>query len=78
MPKLRWLALNANGNTLAYSLTAFSRMLEVDKGWDFVDPQLVTRVSARTSLSRDSGWLCATDLLTDDTLVTSCRWSSWW
>ncbi|KAI9677939.1 MAG: hypothetical protein M1829_002436 [Trizodia sp. TS-e1964] len=42
--KLRFLALHATGNTLAYSLTSFSRLLEVDKGWDHVSPDLVERV----------------------------------
>lgn len=38
------LALNANGNTLAYSLTSLSKLLEVDKGWDHVNQTLVERV----------------------------------
>ncbi|KAH0545094.1 hypothetical protein FGG08_000865 [Glutinoglossum americanum] len=42
--KLRFLALNATGNTLAYSLTSFSRLLEVDKGWDCVNQDLIARV----------------------------------
>ena len=42
--KLRYLALHATGNTLAYSLTSFSRLLEVDKGWEYVDQELVERV----------------------------------
>ncbi|KAI9769714.1 MAG: hypothetical protein M1840_003951 [Geoglossum simile] len=42
--KLRFLALNATGNTLAYSLTSFSRLLEVDKGWDCVSQELIARV----------------------------------
>lgn len=46
LTKLRWLSLNATGNTLAYSLTAFSRLLEVDMGWDYVDQSMVTRVSS--------------------------------
>ena len=44
LTKLRYLTLHATGNTLAYSLTAFSRLLEVDKGWDCVDQDLVKRV----------------------------------
>jgi engulfment and cell motility protein 1 len=43
--KLRFLTLNATGNTLAYSLTSFSRLLEVDKGWDCVNQDLIARVS---------------------------------
>ena len=44
LTKLRYLTLNATGNTLAYSLTSFSRLLEVDKGWEFVNQELVKRV----------------------------------
>jgi hypothetical protein len=44
LPKLKYLAMNASGNTLAYSLTSFSRLLEVDKGWDFVEQDLIERV----------------------------------
>ena len=42
--KLRYLTLHATGNTLAYSLTSFSRLLEVDKGWEYVNRDLVERV----------------------------------
>ena len=42
--KLRYLTLHATGNTLAYSLTSFSRLLEVDKGWEYVNQDLVARV----------------------------------
>ena len=45
LTKLRYLTLHATGNTLAYSLTAFSRLLEVDKGWNCVDQDLIKRVS---------------------------------
>lgn len=44
LPKLRYLILNATGNTLAYSLTSFSRLLEVDKGWDHINQDFVERV----------------------------------
>ena len=44
LTKLRYLTLHATGNTLAYSLTSFSRLLEVDKGWDYVNQQLVEKV----------------------------------
>ena len=43
--KLRNLALTASGNTLAYSLTSFSRLLELDKGWEYVNAELIGRVS---------------------------------
>lgn len=42
--KLKALAMNAAGNTLAYSLTSLSRLLEVDKGWEVIDEGLVERV----------------------------------
>src|ERR1700753_3586671 len=44
LPKLRNLALRSNGNTLAYALTSFSRLLELDKGWECVDEDLIERV----------------------------------
>ncbi|RAL06879.1 ELMO/CED-12 family protein [Aspergillus homomorphus CBS 101889] len=44
LARLRYLILHATGNTLAYSLTSFARLLEVDKGWDFVDQEVVERV----------------------------------
>lgn len=47
LPKLRFLALHATGNTLAYCLTSLSRLLELDKGWDHVTDDLIVRVSAQ-------------------------------
>ncbi|KAI9759165.1 MAG: hypothetical protein M4579_002538 [Chaenotheca gracillima] len=44
LSRLRRLTLTATGNTLAYSLTSFSRLLEVDRGWEFVSQELVERV----------------------------------
>ncbi|PLB36725.1 ELMO/CED-12 family protein [Aspergillus candidus] len=44
LTRLRYLALHASGNTLAYSLTSFARLLEVDKGWEFVDQEVVERI----------------------------------
>ncbi|KAL4923765.1 ELMO/CED-12 family protein [Aspergillus undulatus] len=44
LTSLRYLTLHASGNTLAYSLTSFARLLEVDKGWECVDQVLVERV----------------------------------
>ncbi|KAF7508359.1 hypothetical protein GJ744_009350 [Endocarpon pusillum] len=44
LQKLKHLTMNATGNTLAYSLTSFSRLLEVDKGWDYVEQDLIERV----------------------------------
>ena len=44
LAKLRYLTMHATGNTLAYSLTSFSRLLEVDKGWDYINQDLVERV----------------------------------
>ena len=51
LKKLRYLILHATGNTLAYSLTSFSRLLEVDKGWDAINQDLVERASFSFSLS---------------------------
>lgn len=45
LPKLTDLVLRANGNTLAYALTSFSRLLELDKGWEYVNEDLIERVS---------------------------------
>lgn len=44
LTELRRLTMTSNGNTLAYSLTSFSRLLEVDKGWEYVSPELISRV----------------------------------
>jgi engulfment/cell motility protein 1 len=46
LPKLSHLTLSANGNTLAYALTSFSRLLELDKGWEYVNSDLIQRVCA--------------------------------
>ena len=45
LTRLRYLTLHTTGNTLAYSLTSFSRLLEVDMGWDYISQELVERVS---------------------------------
>ena len=45
LPKLTELTLRANGNTLAYALTSFSRILDLDKGWEYVTEDLIERVS---------------------------------
>ncbi|EAW13572.1 ELMO/CED-12 family protein [Aspergillus clavatus NRRL 1] len=44
LSKLRYLTLHATGNTLAYSLASFARLLEVDKGWESVDQELLERI----------------------------------
>ncbi|PLB48575.1 regulator of Rac1, required for phagocytosis and cell migration [Aspergillus steynii IBT 23096] len=44
LAKLRFLTLHTSGNTLAYSLTSLARLLEVDKGWDFIDQEVVERI----------------------------------
>ena len=46
LPKLRFLALHATGNTLAYGLTSLARLFELDKGWDLVTDDLIARVRA--------------------------------
>lgn len=43
-PKLASLSLKSHGNTLAYALTTYSRLLELDKGWEYVTPELIERV----------------------------------
>ena len=42
--KLRNLVLHATHNTLSYSLASFSKLLEVDKGWECVNTDLIERV----------------------------------
>ncbi|BCR92319.1 ELMO/CED-12 family protein [Aspergillus chevalieri] len=44
LSRLRYLTLHASGNTLAYSLTSLARLLEVDKGWEFVNQDVVERI----------------------------------
>lgn len=44
LAKLKHLAMTTSGNTLAYSLTSFARLLDVDKGWEFVETDLIERV----------------------------------
>lgn len=51
---LRLLALNATGNTLAYTLASFEKSLELDHGWEYVDHRLIERV--RLCLGRAAGW----------------------
>ncbi|KIW03946.1 uncharacterized protein PV09_04784 [Verruconis gallopava] len=43
LPKLVHLTLYSSGNTLAYALTSFSRLLELDKGWEYVSAELIER-----------------------------------
>lgn len=51
---LKELVLNTTGNTLAYSLSSYSKLLEVDKGWESVDQPLLERVSAALLYMRES------------------------
>ena len=44
LAKLKYLIMTASGNTLAYSLASFSRLLEVDKGWECVEKDMIQRV----------------------------------
>ncbi|KIW56488.1 hypothetical protein PV05_05147 [Exophiala xenobiotica] len=44
LPRLRTLILESSGNTLAYSLASFARLLEVDQGWEAVNEQVVEKV----------------------------------
>jgi engulfment/cell motility protein 1 len=45
LPRLRTLVLESSGNTLAYSLASFARLLEVDQGWEAVNNKVVEKVS---------------------------------
>ncbi|EXJ78208.1 hypothetical protein A1O3_09369 [Capronia epimyces CBS 606.96] len=44
LPLLRSLILESTGNTLAYSLASFARLLEVDQGWEAVDDRVVVEL----------------------------------
>lgn len=55
LKSLNYLILHATGNTLAYSLTSFSRLLEVDKGWENVNQDLVQRVNCFLGISKVAG-----------------------
>lgn len=44
LTRLRELILATSGNTLAYGLASFARLLEVDQGWDGVDSRVVQKV----------------------------------
>ena len=43
LPRLRTLVLESSGNTLAYSLASFARLLEVDQGWEAVNDRVVEK-----------------------------------
>jgi len=69
---LRSLALNATGNTLAYSLASFSKLLDLDQGFEYVDRRLIQRVSPTTiTKSRDDHGTSQIDLSSDS-------WSNLW
>ena len=44
--KLREIILQCSGNTLAYGLASFAKLLEVDQGWQGVDETVVQKVCA--------------------------------
>ncbi|KAK7900708.1 hypothetical protein LTR67_002992 [Exophiala xenobiotica] len=44
LPRLRSLVLGSSGNTLAYSLASFARLLEVDQGWEAVNGPVVVEL----------------------------------
>ena len=52
LPKLRLLVLESSGNTLAYGLASFARLLDVDQGWEAVDSAVVEKVSLSKGLIR--------------------------
>lgn len=43
LPQLRTLILESSGNTLAYGLASFARLLEVDQGWEGVNDEVVEK-----------------------------------
>lgn len=47
LPRLRALILESTGNTLAYSLASFARLLEVDQGWEAVNSRVVEKARER-------------------------------
>lgn len=44
LARLRDVILESSGNTLAYSLASFARLLELDQGWDGVSSKVVQKV----------------------------------
>lgn len=42
--QLRNVVLESSGNTLAYSLASFTRLLELDQGWEGVNERFVQKV----------------------------------
>ncbi len=48
LTRLRTLILEATGNTLAYSLASFARLLEVDQGWEGVNDEVVEKARPST------------------------------
>lgn len=44
LSRLRDVILESSGNTLAYSLASFARLLEVDHGWEGIDSKVVQKV----------------------------------
>lgn len=67
LPKLRLLVLESSGNTLAYGLASFARLLDVDQGWEAVDNGVVEKVEINSvfdiehanQISRLLSWLFA-------------------
>lgn len=48
---LRDVVLESSGNTLAYSLASFARLLEVDHGWGGVDSRVVQKVRTQNAIT---------------------------
>lgn len=44
LARLRDLILASSGNTLAYGLASFARLLELDQGWNGVDNMVIEKV----------------------------------
>lgn len=74
--KLRDLLLDSSGNTLAYGLASFARLLEVDHGWEGVNARVIqkvrisiqmyflTPIQAYNNVFRLSSWWYVNRLLT--------------
>ena len=52
LESLHNLTLHASGNTLAYALASFTNLLEIDEGWQYVNSELVERVSSHRSCAK--------------------------
>ena len=81
LAKLKYLIMSASGNTLAYSLASFSRLLEVDKGWECVELDLIGRVRAPYSspspIADSSPRLLSSSSRIRSSISFEGQWASW-